>query len=271
MKPLSGGPFPRSFLLKDGKNMELKDRIADYWDRRSLGFSAAVKDEILNGKNASCPEIVRELDIGEGTRVLDVGCGPGYFEMMMRDTGAEFHAIDYSQDMVKAARDNMAENGIRADVRHMDAQRLEYPDGMFDAVVSRNVFWSLPDPEAAYREMLRVMRPGAKAYLSDGNFYLHIHDASYRRKRKPEDRPKEPVAGSHDRFNYGNVDFKEIEILAKDLPCSMHARPQWDLDILCSLPCSDIRTRIRRFDSEDGRRLAGYFELFFTKEETEND
>ena len=51
----------------------------------------------------------------------------------------------------------------------------------------------------------------------------------------------------------------------------MHARPQWDMGILGSLPCSDIKARIRRFDSEDGRRLAGCFELFFTKEETEND
>jgi SAM-dependent methyltransferase len=251
--------------------MELKDRIADYWDRRSLGFSAAVKDEILNGKNASCPEIVRELGIGKGTKVLDVGCGPGYFEMMMKGTGAEFHAIDYSQDMVRAACANLAENGMQADVRRMDAQRLEYPDGTFDAVIARNVFWSLPDPKAAYREMLRVMRPGAKAYLSDGNFYLHIHDASYRRRRGPKDRPREPVAGSHYRFNCGNVDFNEIEALAEDLPCSMHARPQWDLGILSSLPCSDIRARIRRFDSEDGRRLAGCFELFFTKEETGND
>ncbi|MBP5203238.1 MAG: class I SAM-dependent methyltransferase [Candidatus Methanomethylophilaceae archaeon] len=247
--------------------MELKDQIADYWDRRSLGFSAAVKDEILNGTNASGPEIVRELGIREGVKVLDVGCGPGYFEMLLGDTGAEFHAIDYSQNMVEAARANLAERGIEAEVRRMDAQSLEYPDRTFDAVISRSVFWSLPDPEAAYREMLRVMKPGARAYLSDGNFYLHTHDSTYRRKRLPEKAKREPVAGSHERFNYGNVDFKEIEILAEGLPCSSRVRPQWDLGVLCDLPCSDVRARIRRFDSEDGRRLAGSFELFFTKEE----
>ncbi len=248
--------------------MELKDQVADYWDRRSSGFSEAINDEIKNGTNPSRLEITEALGIRAGARVLDVGCGPGYFEMLLGRTGAEFYAIDYSKDMVERARDNISKAGFAADVRHMDAQRLDFQDGMFDAVVSRDVFWSLPDPEAAYREMLRVMKPGAKAYIRDGNYYLHLHDETYRRKPAPRLEHVGNQAGSHYKFNDGQVDFKEIEDLALDLPASSHRRPQWDADILASLPCSEIRIKMRRFESVKGESLVGSFEIFFTKEDS---
>ncbi len=248
--------------------MELKDQVADYWDRRSSGFSQAVNDEIKNGTNPYRKDIVETLGIGPGSKVLDIGCGPGYFEMLLGDTGAEFHAIDYSREMVSQARDNIRRAGFAADVRHMDAQKLDYPDGMFDAVMSRDVFWSLPDPEAAYGEMLRVMKPGAKAYIRDGNYYLHLHDETYRRKPSL---PSEHVgrrAGSHYKFNDDKVDFREMDVLALDLPASSHRRPQWDADILASLPCSEIRMKLRRFTSVNEESLVGSFEIFFTKEDS---
>ena len=249
--------------------MELKDQVADYWNRRSSGFSDAVNDEIQNGMNASKNTIVEELGIVTGSKVLDVGCGPGYFEMLLGDTGAEIHAIDYSEGMVARARDNISKRGFSADVRQMDAQKLDFPDGTFDAVLSRDVLWSLPDPEAAYREILRVMKPGAKAYVRDGNYYLHLHDETYR--RKPDPRPERigETAGSHYRFNKDQVDFREMDDLALDLPSSSRRRPQWDAGILASLPCSEVRMNLRRFISASGESLVGSFEIFFTKEDSE--
>ena len=247
--------------------MDLKDQVADYWDRRSSGFSEAVKDEIRNGANPSRDEIISWLGIGAGSKVLDIGCGPGYFEMLLGGTGAEFYAIDYSREMVVKATENAAKAGVAADIRRMDAQRLDFPDSMFDAVVSRNVLWSLTDPESAYREMLRVMKPGARAYVADGNYYLHLHDGSYRRKLLPRPNAPDQRAGSHYKFNKDQVDFKEIEDLALDLPASSRRRPQWDADVLASLPCTEIRMKLRRFESVSGGSLVGSFEIFFTKED----
>ena len=246
--------------------MELKDQVADYWDRRSSGFSEAVLDEIQNGTNPSREEISRWLGIAEGAKVLDVGCGPGYFEMLLGDSGAEFHAVDYSKDMVERARENARKAGIAVEIRRMDAQDLDYPDGTFDAVLSRDVLWSLPDPEAAYREMLRVMKPGARAYIRDGNYYLHLHDGSYRRKPRLNAPPREDRAGSHYRFNADNVDFREMDAMAEALPASRRRRPQWDAEILASLPCSEIRMRLSRFLSVNDESLIGSFEIFFAKE-----
>ncbi len=249
--------------------MELKDQVADYWNRRSSGFSDAVMDEIRNGTNPSRDVILEGLGIGPGSKVLDVGCGPGYYEMLLGDVGAEMHAIDYSEDMVEKARANVLKSGFAADVRQMDAQSLDYPDGCFDAVLSRNVLWSLPDPETAYREMLRVMKPGARAYVCDGNYYLHLHDEAYRRKRPRAAELAEKAVGSHYRFNDDKVDFREMDAIASSLPASARRRPQWDCEILMSLPCSEIRTRLRRFVSVDDESLVGSFEIIFTKEDSQ--
>lgn len=225
-------------------------------------------DEVVNGTMDLRDRLIDLLGIHEGTKVLDIGCGPGMFEMIFGSTGAELFAIDYSQGMVDEAVSNTGRMGIVADIRRMNAQELEFEDEMFDVIVSRDVFWSLVDPEATYREIVRVMKPGAKAFIIDGNYYLGLFDENYRYKppKTPQVQKKEPV-GSHYKFHDGKVDFKVMDELAKDLPLSRQKRPQWDVQILCDLPCSDINVRMRAHPQEDGLpRRIGRFEITFTKE-----
>ena len=245
--------------------LELIDKVTDYWDRRCGGFSGAVIDEIDNGDNPRREEIVSRLGLKNGTRLLDVGCGPGYYEMLLADTGAELHAVDYSQGMVDKARENLASKGINADVRQMNALDLDYPDGYFDAVVSRNVLWGLTEPVRAYSEILRVLRPGGRAYILDGNYYLHLFDESYRRPPAPPRSGGRDMPGSHFKFNKDQVDFKEIEILAQDLPLSRVRRPQWDVDVLCGMDCAEID--IRPVKAGVDRRVVTAFEIFIVKED----
>ena len=49
----------------------------------------------------------------------------------------------------------------------MDVQRLDFPDGSFDAAVSTFVFCSVPDPIAGLKEIRRVLRPGGRLYMLD--------------------------------------------------------------------------------------------------------
>ena len=238
--------------------MDLSDKIADYWDRRSSGFSDAVTDEYRNGANNLREKLVSELKIIPGMRILDAGCGPGYFEMLLRDTGAEIHAIDFSEGMVAKA----TENAPHAKVCRMDVQNMSYPDGYFDAVISRNMFWCLTEPEKAYSELVRVMKPGAKAVIIDANYYRGLFDRNYARTVSPE---SSASVGNHAKFNSDNVDFREIENLARDMPLSSILRPVWDLGVLCTLPVSEAKFGISSHMT-DGFRRIGLFEIIFTKE-----
>ena len=100
----------------------------------------------------------------EGRDVLEVGVGTGR-NIPFYPAQAHVSAIDLSPRMLERARTRAEELGRPVDLREMDVQQLEFPDGSFDAVVSTFVFCSVPDPLAGLREIGRVLRPGGKLYM----------------------------------------------------------------------------------------------------------
>jgi ubiquinone/menaquinone biosynthesis C-methylase UbiE len=80
---------------------------------------------------------------------------------------ARISAIDLSERMLERARRRAAELGLDADLRTMDVQHLDFPDGTFDAVVATCVFCSVPDPVAGLRELKRVVKPDGAIWLRE--------------------------------------------------------------------------------------------------------
>ena len=158
-------------------------------------------------------------------KVLDLGCGPGFFSIPLASADYDVVGIDYSYEMVARATENASRTGVQPVFMRMDAQSMTFADESFDLIVSRDVLWNLEYPEKAYSEILRVLKPGGKALISDGNYYLHLYDPDFSR---PEG--KYYSDNKHERFNKDNVDFGIIERLAVDLPLSKVRRPQWDID-----------------------------------------
>ena len=74
---------------------------------------------------------------------------------------AEITCLDYSADMMEQARRRTAGAGL-SNVRFQqgDVGALPFMDNSFDLVLSLNGFHAFPDKEAAYRETLRVLKPG---------------------------------------------------------------------------------------------------------------
>jgi len=116
-----------------------------------------------------------------GLRVLDAGCGPGYYAEWMLARGAQVTALDVSPRMVQLARQRL---GAGVDVRLVDlCQPLELPDGSFSVVLAALVVHYLRDWAALFREFARVLRPGGCLVFSTHHplldYILHSSEDYY--------------------------------------------------------------------------------------------
>lgn len=229
--------------------MTLLEEIENYWNLRSNGFSSSVREELADRGEMISKELCQNLDLERGSRVLDLGCGPGLFSILMARMGMDVIGVDYSQGMVDTARENAAAEELEIEFMKMDAQELGFDDGVFDAVVSRNMFWALPEPERCYSEVSRVLKHGGKVLVMDGNFYLHHYNDDYRSDRVE----RVTDIGSHGRHNTDNVDFGIMDRIAMDLPLSRVERPSWDVNVLCKGGFTDIRISLPPIVDEESR------------------
>ncbi|PZF81619.1 class I SAM-dependent methyltransferase [Jiangella anatolica] len=100
-------------------------------------------------------------------RALEIGAGTGFFSLNLRQAGvlSEVTVTDISPGMVEAAKRNARGLGFEIDGEVADAEKLPFPDESFDLVVGHAVIHHLPDVEQAFREMLRVLRPGGRVVI----------------------------------------------------------------------------------------------------------
>lgn len=223
------------------------EAIRDYWNQRANGFSLAVDEELNLEEAKEWERQFREAIRKPEADVLDDGTGAGFFPVILGRMGHNITAIDYSDEMVEQAKRRFETLGLSVDVRQMDAQHLTFADASFDAVVSRNVLWNLDNPEAAYREIHRVLRPGGVLILEDGNMYLYMNDRDYAALHEAQEekrkKAKAEEVGLHGKHNVDHVDFSIIEKIAGDLSISKIRRPQWDFEQLTILGFDDIHVQ----------------------------
>lgn len=105
--------------------------------------------------------IIDTAGLAPGVRVLEIGCGTGYFSELFLASGASLSAIELSPDLLRLA---VRRCGAAADFREADVEHLPYGDATFDAVVGVRVLHHL-DMDSAVAEMHRVLKPrGAFAF-----------------------------------------------------------------------------------------------------------
>ncbi len=100
----------------------------------------------------------------EGVQILEVGVGTGKnFYYYLPDVVVT--AIDFSDRMLKRAKDRASEQKVKVHLQQMDVQNLDFADNTFDTVVASFVFCSVPDAVRGLREVYRVCKPGGQIIL----------------------------------------------------------------------------------------------------------
>ena len=146
-------------------------------------------------------------------------------------------AADFAENMIAQARENAGDLADRITFVQADAMHLSFTDASFDVVVSRNLTWNLPDPEQAYREWLRVLKPGGLMLVFDANWYAFLVDEAQRAAY--ENDRKQVAAQGYDDYNIGE-NFDVMDDIARHLPLTGVDRPAWDGAVLDRLGATRV-------------------------------
>lgn len=226
-------------------------QITAYWNERASAYSCGVCEELGGEK---CEEWARELHEhsrdamlrahGESRapRMLDLGCGPGFFSILFARMGCAVDAIDASEGMLAQAQSNVNRANVDESVsfHQGDMGRLPFENASFDIIACRNVTWLLRDPSAAYAEWMRVLRPGGKLLIFDANWYRYLDDPSLDAQRIA-DQPTTDILGWDEKSIASQDQERRCEVIARDLPFTYIQRPAWDAEALSQLGFSRVR------------------------------
>lgn len=233
---------------------ERLEEIRRYWNMRAEGYTLSNREE-LNGESRVWWEkkLHCVLD-GKGYRkVLDIGCGPGFFSVLLAQMGYEVTAVDYTENMLVEAAKNARTYGVQIAFQRMDAQKLVFADGSFDFVISRNVLWNLENPVQAYKEWIRVLKTGGSLMNCDGNFYYYVTDKNYGSSKTWEHRHMNGVCAN------------PIDRIGESLPMAHQLRPDWDCQMLKQLGALSVVEEITNERVlDDGERLTLNFIVLAT-------
>jgi len=155
-----------------------KQELAQYYDRSAheyyeTHYQRSCHYSPLRYRQRYIEEMIENLDIPKGARVLDVGCGPGELTLSLLKKGYSVWAVDISQAMVDEAMRNINANGFPEwkQVYVGDIEQLEFSDDSFDVVVAAGVIEYQQDDEKALSEMQRILKKDSHVILNVTNRY----------------------------------------------------------------------------------------------------
>lgn len=138
----------------------------DHWAARYAGEA----NPVLQLETAALQELLPPL---AGKRVLDAGCGAGRVARLAAEGGASVVGIDFSANMLRAAREQLPDPP-HVSLARADLSALPFGDERFDLVTCSLVLGHLEELAAPVGELARVTRRGGTLLVSDFHPFGHL-------------------------------------------------------------------------------------------------
>ena len=138
--------------------MDLPDEAREYDAMDHREVNARFVDDLL-----TAGKVVGEwLDLGTGTALIPVELCRHHPRVLVR-------AVDLAESMLEVARANVEAAGLGERIRleRVDAKRLPYDDGRFDAIISNSIVHHIPEPRSVLAEAVRVVKTGGRLMFRD--------------------------------------------------------------------------------------------------------
>jgi len=142
-------------------------------EERFFDFAAEVGFTKHLGGMEATEKLVELCHIGEGSYVLDVGCGAGVTPVYLAKTyGCRVMGVDIVPRMIERCEERARREGVadRTEFRVADAQDLPFDDGLFDAVITESAAAFPEDKQGAVNEFARVTKPGGYVGLNESTW-----------------------------------------------------------------------------------------------------
>lgn len=213
-----------------------RKKMDDYWDERAISYSDLIKNQIESPKKIAWETLIISNAPKEGNlKILDIGSGPGFFSIIMAQNGHIVTSVDYSNEMLKLAKENASQYCVHIDCILLSNDKLTFENETFDMVISRDVTWTLINPEETMTEWSRVLKKGGRMLYFDANWYYHLNN--HNALKEYIENQKKIEAANMKVYSKANI----MDSIAKSLPLSKEFRPDWDIKVLPKLGLKVIK------------------------------
>jgi arsenite methyltransferase len=152
-----------------------------------LEYPEALLAQVPEGSAESFAGVANPFSLGElepGERVLDLGCGAGLDSLVaaqMVGPEGSVTGIDMTPEMLTKARAGAEQLGVgNVTFVEGEVERLPFPDESFDVAISNGVIDLVPDKDAVFAELQRVLVPGGRIQIADVTIQQPVSEAGKR-------------------------------------------------------------------------------------------
>jgi SAM-dependent methyltransferase len=213
-------------------------QVREYWNSHihDLDISSSVPgsreffadlDQYHFEKLHHLPRLI-DFEAYRGKKVLDVGCGAGTDLVRFARGGALVTGVDLSSSAIALAKQNFEQQGLTADLREADGEKLPFDNNAFDFVFAHGVVQYTARDKALVDECRRVLKPGGTAVFQVYNRVSWLNGLS-KVMKVPLEHEDAPVLKRYSAEEFGALltGFRDVRIVEERFPVKSRLHGGW--------------------------------------------